>query len=58
MGLAVVYGIVKGCGGAITVHSKPEHGATFNVCRSSFTRDSAISSMKKRPKRREFVNTS
>jgi signal transduction histidine kinase len=31
LGLAVVHGIVKGCGGAITVHSKPEQGATFNV---------------------------
>ncbi len=31
LGLAVVHGIVKGCGGAITVRSKPEQGATFNV---------------------------
>ena len=31
LGLAVVHGIVKGCGGAITVHSKPGQGATFNV---------------------------
>ena len=31
LGLAEVHGIVKGCGGAITVDSKPEQGATFNV---------------------------
>src|SRR5208283_573391 len=31
LGLSAVHGIVKGCGGAITVHSKPEQGATFNV---------------------------
>ena len=31
LGLAVVQGIVKGYGGAITVHSKPGKGATFHV---------------------------
>jgi two-component system cell cycle sensor histidine kinase/response regulator CckA len=31
MGLAIVQGIVKSYGGAITVSSKPEQGTTFNV---------------------------
>lgn len=31
MGLAIVYGVVKGHGGAITVESKTGKGATFNV---------------------------
>ena len=31
MGLAVVYGIVKGLGGAVTVASEPGKGSTFNV---------------------------
>jgi CheY-like chemotaxis protein len=31
MGLAVVHGIVKCHGGAITVHSKPDQGTTFAV---------------------------
>ena len=31
LGLSVTHGIVKNHGGAITVHSKPDTGATFNV---------------------------
>ncbi len=31
MGLAVVHGIVKNCGGAVTVKSEPGKGAEFNV---------------------------
>jgi CheY-like chemotaxis protein len=31
MGLAVVHGIVQGCGGAISVESSPGKGATFRV---------------------------
>jgi len=31
LGLSVVHGIVKGHGGAITVHSKPRKGTTFHV---------------------------
>ncbi|MBI9083574.1 MAG: response regulator [Desulfobacterales bacterium] len=31
MGLSVTHGIVKNHGGAITVHSKPDTGATFHV---------------------------
>lgn len=31
MGLAVVYGIVKSCGGAVTVESTPGIGSTFDV---------------------------
>ena len=31
MGLAVVHGILKRCGGAITVSSEPDKGSTFNV---------------------------
>jgi PAS domain S-box-containing protein len=31
MGLSVVYGIIKNCGGAITVYSEPEKGTTFNL---------------------------
>ncbi len=31
MGLSVVHGIVKDCGGAFTVYSKPGSGSTFNV---------------------------
>lgn len=31
LGLAVVHGIVKGCGGAVTVSGKPGQGATFDV---------------------------
>jgi PAS domain S-box-containing protein len=32
LGLSVVHGIVKSCGGAITVQSKPGRGAVFDVC--------------------------
>jgi len=31
LGLSVVHGIVAGCKGAITVHSEPGNGTTFNV---------------------------
>jgi PAS domain S-box-containing protein len=31
LGLAMVYGFVKQCGGNITVHSKLGHGTTFNL---------------------------
>ena len=31
LGLATVFGIVRGHGGAIRVESKPDHGATFSV---------------------------
>jgi two-component system, cell cycle sensor histidine kinase and response regulator CckA len=31
LGLAVIYGIVKGMGGAIDVNSTPEQGTTFRI---------------------------
>jgi PAS domain S-box-containing protein len=31
MGLSVVYGIIKNCGGTITVYSEPDKGTTFNL---------------------------
>jgi PAS domain S-box-containing protein len=31
LGLSVVYGIVKECGGTVTVQSKPGKGSTFNI---------------------------
>jgi two-component system cell cycle sensor histidine kinase/response regulator CckA len=31
LGLSVVYGIVKGCGGTVTVQSKPGVGSVFSV---------------------------
>ncbi len=61
MGLAVVHGIVGGCGGAITADSEPGKGSTFKVYlpvvgRQSPTLDPAKESMAKGTERILFVD--